>query len=347
MNKDTLLVSCPGVGGGLFVLNGSACARISARPITGVFVGNRQLLIGYQQDGGSSVRALINGLMEERMLSADPMDLHDLFVSDDHIYAAVTEDNKVVCFDINLQFVSAWGLEGEKDAAHLNSVAVYQGRLLASVFGRFQHHREYKNGTLGRGEVVDIQTGETFISGLSQPHSLTTVGDLLYLCSSEDKEVRVYHGNDLLRQIPVPGYARGLAIGTKYIYVGISLSRNAPAGEKGSAGASIAVLEKETMSLVDLLQLQANEIYDIRNINEASWVLPYLLSDPDDKQVRFLIDSLSLYQRGYESYKSAYDDLARITVSWSWKMVRPLIHLERIIRKLAGRIVKAPSTRDF
>jgi len=261
------------------------------------------------------------------------MDLHDLLVSDGHTYAAATESNSVMCFDGDLNNTASWGLSGEHDSAHLNSVAFYRGELLASVFGRFQRHREYKEGTRGRGEVVNIQTGETLINGLSQPHSLTVVDDLLYLCSSEDREVRVYRGQELLQKISVPGYARGLAVGAESIYVGLSLSRNAPAAGQGAGGASIAKINRQTMQLEELVQLAAHEIYDIRIINRASWVLPHVLSESVDDRVRYLMDSLTLYKRGYESYKSTHDDLERITGSLSWKVMRPFLYLEKIIRK--------------
>jgi len=332
MIEDTLLVSCPGEDGGLFVVHGRASVRVSGRPVTGVYVGDGTLIYAYQESGGKSVRVLDDGISEERAIADEPMDLHDLLVSDGHIYAAATESNSVVCFDSNLNNIASWGLSGEHDSAHLNSVAFYQGELLASVFGRFQRHREYKEGTRGRGEVVNIQTGETFIRGLSQPHSLTVVDDLLYLCSSEDREVRVYRGQDLLQKISVPGYARGLAIGAESIYVGLSLSRNAPAAGQGVAGASIAVINRETMQLEESIQLSAHEIYDVRIINRAPWILPHVLESVDDR-VRNLMDSLTLYKRGYEAYKSTHDDLDRITSSLSWKIMRPFFYLEKMRSK--------------
>ena len=277
------------------------------------------------------MRLLIDGRAEERVLANEPMDLHDLLmVSDGHIYAAVTESNRVVCFNGNLNNIAAWGLPGEHDSAHLNSVAIYQGQLLASVFGRFQRHREYKDGTLGQGEIVNIQTGQTFINGLSQPHSLTVVDDLLYLCNSEGREVRVYRSKDLLQKIPVPGYARGLVVGAESLYVGLSVSRNAPASGQGTGGASIAVIDKKTLQLDGLFNLPVHEIYDIRIINGASWVLPHILNESVDDQVQYLTDSLLLYKRGYDAYKSSYDDITR---SLSWKIIRPFFHLEKRIRK--------------
>lgn len=332
MIEDTLLVSCPGEDGGLFVANGRAGARVSSRPITGVHVGNGQLIYAYQENGGKSVRVFADGRTEERKLSNEPMDLHDLLNVDGYTYAAVTESNSVVCFDGDLERTAVWELPGENDSAHLNSVTLYQGHLLASVFGRFQRHREYKDGTRGRGEVVDIKTGQTFISGLSQPHSLTVVDDLLYLCSSEDREVRVYRGQELLHKIPVPGYARGLAVTTENVYVGLSLSRNAPITEQRASGATIAVIDKNTLQLTESLQLSAHEIYDVRIISRASWVLPHILAESVDDQVQSLMEALALYKRGYEAYKSTHDDLGQITGSLSWKIIRPFFKLEQRIR---------------
>lgn len=329
MIRDTLLVSCPGATGGLFVVHGRMNARVSSRPITGICVGDGQLVYAYQDNGGQGIKVIIDGLAEERLLADEPLDLHDLLIAGDHLYAAVTESNRVACFDKNLNNIVSWTLPGEHDSAHLNSVTMYQGELLASVFGRFHRHRQYKEGTQGLGEVINIQSEQTFIGGLSQPHSLTVVDDLLYLCNSEARELRIYRGQELLQEIPVAGYARGLAVGEKYLYVGISRSRNAPAGGQTGDNAAIAVIDRATLRIDELFQLPTQEIYDIRIINRAAWVLPHILEPPMIENSQLQAE-LHLITRESAAYKAAH---GKIVSSLSWKIMRPFFHLETRIRK--------------
>ena len=331
MIDDTLLVSCPGTAGGLFLVNGLTCRRLSSRPMTGLCIGDGQFTVAYQDNSGRSVRLFRDGAAEEKVLGDEPMDIHDVLLHGGRIYAAVTEQNKVVRFDVELNVADAWVLPGEHDAAHLNSVVLYQDRLLASIFGRFQRHRQYKEGTQGLGEIVDIRSGLTFLSGLSQPHSLTVHDGLLFLCSSEDREIRAYCGQKLIQKTGVPGYARGLAVGSGKIYVGISLSRNAPVTEIGRDSAKIAVIDSSSWRVMEILELPAHEIYDIRIVNRDAWVFPHIIDDSIDNRNRELQEEIRLYKRGYESYMASHN---AIVESLSWKIAKPVYRLERLIRKL-------------
>jgi len=306
--EDTLLISCPGADGGLFVVNGETCVRISSRATTGISSTCDRLIFAYQGDDGKSVRVISDGWTKEIKLSESRLDLHDVLFWQDRTYVVATETNSVFSMDANFTQVDSWCLPGDSDSSHLNSIIFYDGRLLVSVFGRFKHHREYKNGTVGRGEVIDIQTGETFIGGLSQPHSLTVIGNLLYLCNSEEQRVRVYRGSELLQQIDVSGYARGLAISNENVYVGISLSRNAESLMSSSKAATIMELDSSTMQLKSKISLPCREIYGIRVVTDVKGLFPHLLVDLVEEKVK--ADELSIqYKRGYESYLREHERL--------------------------------------
>jgi hypothetical protein len=309
---DTLLISCPNLDGGLVAVNGRCSTRLSARAVTGLFVGDSVLLCAYQDSGGNVVGHFSNNNFNTVLLSDSFMDLHDVYFSDGIIYMAVTDNNSVFSFDCNLNIISKWSLPGENDAVHLNSVVVYDEQLLASIFGRFKRNREYKDGTRGRGEVVNIRTGETYISGLSQPHSLTVVGDFLYLCSSEDKELRIYRKKELIHKINVNGYARGIAVSKNKIYVGISLSRNLIIPVE-SDKSCVVVIDNKSKKIDGFVPIESKEIYDIRLVNDFSWIFPHVV---DIKyfcdQISRLEEQLALYKQGYESYKQGYESYKRL-----------------------------------
>jgi len=265
--QDSLLISCPGQGGLVFLGNGDG-RILTQQPATGIHWSDAVLLSACQDDGGRELWVVENGLPQKVRLSEDALDIHDVFMHENRIYIAATEQNSVICLSSKLEQIDSWGLPGENDSSHLNSVTFYEGRLLASIFGRFDTNRQYKDGTVGLGEVIDIRSGDVFLDGLSQPHSLTVDGELLYLCSSEDKQLRIYKGQSLVEKVDLPGYTRGIGVGREKLYIGISRSRNIEESAHSLPGGAVAILDKESMQLDGMVPITLQEIYDIRVVPE-------------------------------------------------------------------------------
>lgn len=270
--EDNLLVSSPGVGG-LVYLEGQSQVIISTRISTGICFGKSALVWALQDNGGRFLVEAKNGLARLVEISPSPLDIHDVLIEEDRIYLAATQNNEVICLDRNYNLIENWRLPGEEDSAHLNSIAIYQGRLIASVFGSFTRNREYKDGTSGLGKIFDVRTGETLIDGLSQPHSLTVVDDFLYFCSSQEKKLHVYDGERIINTVLLPGYARGIAVGENCIYVGISLSRNIENEQHELASGAISILDKKSMRCIGIKTLPFREVYDIRIITRHADLL--------------------------------------------------------------------------
>lgn len=320
---DPLLVSCPGEGGLVYLINNDLIV-LSKKSITGLYADSQQLVWAYQGEGGRKIRRVLNGLSEEFEISPEQLDLHDVLIIDSKIYVVITERNEVVCLDHNFAFVNKWGLPGESDSAHINSIAYYQGRILASVFGLFEKHREYKEGTLGLGKVLDIRTGEIIIEGLSQPHSLTVHGNLLYLCSSEDKELIAFDGRAIVKRLPLPGYTRGITIGKNHIYVGLSLSRNIPDAQHEHNNAKIAVIDKQSISLIGTCNIPFREIYDIRILDNSFNLLAAIgsvLSECEEEISNYRAEVAILQQQ-----------LKNMENSRSWRIAAPLRFINKLFR---------------
>lgn len=261
--EDNLLVSSPGVGG-LVYLEGQSQVVISTKSSTGICFGKTELIWAPQDSGGRYLLEAKNGLARLVEISPSPLDIHDVLIEKDHIFLAATQNNEVVCLDSNYSRIENWRLPGEEDSAHLNSIAIYRGQLIASIFGNFTRYREYKDGTLGLGKIFNVRTGKTLIDGLSQPHSLTVVDDLLYFCSSQEKKLYVYDGECIVNTVLLPGYARGVAVGENCIYVGISLSRNIENELHELTSGAISILDKKSMKCIGLKMLPFKEVYDVR-----------------------------------------------------------------------------------
>ena len=309
--EDMLLVSSPGEVGGLLCVDQTHASILSARPSTGVYLDDERVVVANQNDGGRSILVIEKQRTRRYELSDHPLDLHDVLIEEESLFVVDTHNNQVSEFCLlNMEKVNSWGLPGEPDSAHMNSVVFYQGRLLASIFGRFAKNREYKSGTLGFGQVIDVKTGEVFIDGLSQPHSLTACGELLYLCNSEESELRVYRGDQIKKSIPLEGYTRGIAISRNKIYVGISLSRNALNAGK-TISASIVTLNSKTLTAEDEIPVPVPEIYDIRVIgNSQGLVLKAISSDNYEYLLKENVRLSQAYEEligAYEQTKDAYE----------------------------------------
>jgi GT2 family glycosyltransferase/glycosyltransferase involved in cell wall biosynthesis len=262
---DPLFVSAPN-GGGILYAHRHFLMPLLDEDATGLCVTANRLLWCVQADGSHSLREIRDGRLLTTALAKAPLDLHDVLEGPDGTYAVFTETNEVVRLNDEFQVCEKWSFGDEPDCAHVNCLAWHDGRLIASMFGNFSTHRGYKGHSRRAGRVVDVRSGEVLIEGLSQPHSLVSADGFLWLCSSEDCELQIYgQGLRLERSVALPGYARGLAVGTHAVYVGISRSRNLAMDEVGAFdNAVISVLERRTLSVLGHVPLPWNEIYDIR-----------------------------------------------------------------------------------
>jgi GT2 family glycosyltransferase len=259
-NNEQLLVSSPN-GGGIFLLDDGKVQRLSHVDTTGIAQTPAGLLWARQSDGGNRVRRVSATHWNSSMLHDGPLDLHDLLWHDGFIYAVSTDCNAVLKLDASLRELERWTLSEVPDSLHLNSICFLDGRLVASIFGRFEQHRGYKNATRGAGLVLDVVSGSVLVTGLSQPHSLKVQDGRLWLCDSEAHVLRVFDNGKLVAEVDLQGYVRGLAFGRDDIYVGISRSRNDVSDEARSA--SIVVLDRATLARRGSIDIPANEIYDI------------------------------------------------------------------------------------
>lgn len=270
---DRLLISAPN-GGGLLYAYHHLLIPLLHEDATGLAITGHGMLWCVQTVDEPMLREIRQGRLDVFSLGEDPLDLHDVLVDEESTYVVFTETNEVVQIDSARRAQQRWCFGSEPDSAHVNCVAMHNSRLIASMFGSFSTHRGYKGATRHAGKVVDVNTGETLIEGLSQPHSLVVVGDQLWLCSSEDRTLHIYDRHFALqRQVELPAYTRGLAVGENHVYVGLNRSRNLASGEAGQFdSAAVAVLERSSLQVLGFVPLPCNEVYDIRIAPSADLV---------------------------------------------------------------------------
>ena len=312
--RDPLFVSCPN-GGGLLFVHKHLLMPLVQEEATGLTPVPDGLLWCVQANESRSLRRVSDGRLHTITVADKTLDLHDVLATSEGTYAVFTETNQVVLLDNDYREVESWRFGDEPDSAHVNCIAIHNGRLLASMFGDFHVRRGYKGATRRAGMVIDVKSGKPMIEGLSQPHSLVSVGGELWLCSSEDQSVRIYDETYQLKQkVSLPGYTRGLAICDEHVYVGLSQSRNAVVSEVGAFGsAMIAVLRRASLEVMGYVPIPHDEIYDIR-------VAPSTFTVTDVMAALWSHERAQQASQLEESYQSAQAEIA--------EAVQKLAHVE-------------------
>jgi len=122
-----------------------------------------------------------------------------------------------------------------EDRCHLNGFAVEDGRpRYATAVSRSDTADGWRDKRVGGGVLLDVESGEVIVSGLSMPHSPRLHQGRLWLLNSAVGEFG-YIDLDAGRFEPIafcPGYARGMAFIDGHAVVGLSL----PRGDRAFAG---------------------------------------------------------------------------------------------------------------
>ncbi|WP_434604857.1 glycoside hydrolase family 99-like domain-containing protein [Pseudomonas sp. R1-7] len=270
---SNLFVSSPN-GGGLFFLDSGVVFRLDGLSTVGLNLASNSFLRAIQPD------AL--WVCDEQTLvldktAVDLADIHDVLEYDDHYYVVGTTYNEVIKFKKDGSEVERWRAPGEDDSKHLNCLAIWNNRVVYSAFGEFAEHRGYKGKSAGQGVVKDLETGETLITGLSQPHSLVQYRDNLLVANSEMKEICEYSESGvLIRSKYLKGYTRGICLSGNVIYVGLSRSRNIDSLSVNTA--TVLALDAETWEELDRVAIPADEIYSVVSINNHKRLISTLVS---------------------------------------------------------------------
>lgn len=265
---DGLLVSCPN-DGGLFLIHEGKAFRLDSSSCTGLDVRGDSVLRGLQPRALSLTGAIGWSLGGDVSLFDD---IHDVLLDGDGCYVVGTTGNEVVRFDGAGNETGRWAFSTQSDSWHLNCLARWNDTIVFSAFGTFDTTRGYKGSTDCSGFVQDLFSGQRYIEGLSQPHSLVPHGKNLLLANSECKEVREYAPDGaLLRTTTLDGYTRGICIVGDRLYVGLSCSRNIQ--DDSFPLATVVVLDSETWVEKGRLSLNAREIYSIVSLPDTDTLL--------------------------------------------------------------------------
>jgi hypothetical protein len=251
--------------GGLFYWDGNHMTCLDTRDTTGLRMHKGNLLrclwtadsdctyIVKVGPGGHSSAMRLDGV-------GDP---HDVLRDGELTVVVATQQNRVVWFRPDGTPARVWQPGTEPDSWHLNSLTRHNGRLLVSAFGQFSRRKEWE--LLGRpasGCVLDLESGQLIIDGLSAPHTPRWVDGHWLVCNSATGELlAVDRGRERRTLATLAGWARGLAVSESLYLVGVSPPRHAE--ESLGALSRVALVSRALGGVIAEVEVPAREIYDL------------------------------------------------------------------------------------
>jgi uncharacterized protein (TIGR03032 family) len=170
------------------------------------------------------------------------------------------------------RFVSTLAAE---DRCHINGLALEAGRLrFVTCLGESDSPRGWQTKRASGGCLIDVQSGNTILQGLSMPHSPRVHdGRVWFLESGTGLLQKVEPGSRVIPVAELPGYPRGLSFHGPYAFIGTSKMRPSSSNEElpiarslGSLKCGVAAVELSSGLVVGLLEFTAGieEVFDVR-----------------------------------------------------------------------------------
>lgn len=270
-----LVVSCPNDGGLVRIQNGTPII-IDSESTTGICFYEGKLFRCLQNTKDTPLNMIIYGKERTtRLVFPDIRDVHDIYGHDGRLTIVSTGANEVVDVSTdNFEIVSRTGMKGKGDAWHLNCLELHDRKMMVSAFGTFMRHRGYKNRTKGAGILFYLDTGKVVLNGFSQPHSPKIIDGRLFICNSGEKAVRrIDLETGSATVLEFENYTRGIAYSERYIFIGVSSSRNIP---QDSGTSKIVVLDRYSLKRLHEIPLDCGEIYNICSVPDSKELPPLL-----------------------------------------------------------------------
>lgn len=254
----------------MFAVGETDCELLDGVPTAGMAISPDATRLARLADPGGSqglgelLVSDASGLLAYRRLD-DVREPHSLLWSGSELYAVSTGSNSIAVLDDagrTMRMLQPLGRAGVGDSCHLNSLIEVDGRLLVSAFGVFDREREWdgEGSMTGRGVVVDADSGEVVLKGLSAPHDPTPVGDGWVICNSHTGEVSLLDGGGRqTKSVHLGGWVRGILVDGPTMYVGVGAHRSTTS----TARAHVAVLDTTTLREEGRMALPCRNVFTL------------------------------------------------------------------------------------
>ena len=162
------------------------------------------------------------------------IDLHDLAWSGDRLWFVATLFSSLATLSERASFRPEWQPAfitklAAEDRCHLNGLALVDGKpRFVTAVAACDSASAWREHRTDGGVVMDIDSNETVVGGLSMPHSPRWHDERLWLLDSGSGRLGFVDGERFEPVAFLPGYARGLAFSGDYAIVGVSRPRREP-----------------------------------------------------------------------------------------------------------------------
>jgi len=274
----------PGRHGGVFLLEtGSGqIRRLSEVPARGVTRGPDGLY--FVENYGAVYRMHPESWEVTRVGDTGLTWCHDFKYYHGEFVVVASKGNRVVKLDEQFRPKDEIQIvKDPQDVCHANCLEMVNGQMLLSIFTLAPGNREQKRGShtwRHEGKILrldwDRHDFEIVYEPLSQPHSLVWEQDRLFLCESFTSRVCTL---DLARKqreelCSLNGFVRGLALGTKSHFVGISHKRAKARNpilrliEKWQSWCGVVEVDAKSWTPKQRFKMSGHQVYDLLLLEE-------------------------------------------------------------------------------
>ncbi len=214
------------------------------RPM-GVYGDNKKLCIGTKQeiityknmpDVSSKVTPAVQHdscyLIQNRHTTGN-IDIHEMEYIDDRLWFINTRFSALCYYDDDSSFVPAWIPNfitklAPEDRCHLNGLCVIDGKpKYITALGKTDTTGGWRANKRDGGILIDIDTQEIVMEGLSMPHSPRWYRDKLWILNSGEGYLTTLDlkTKKLTNIVELPGFARGISFVGPLAFIGLSKVR--------------------------------------------------------------------------------------------------------------------------
>jgi uncharacterized protein (TIGR03032 family) len=178
------------------------------------------------------------------------------------------------------------------DRCHLNGLAMQNGApRYVTALGAADEPGGWRPNKARGGVLIDVDSGEVVVSGLSMPHSPRLYGGRLWACESGAGTLGVVDAaaGKYEAVVAVPGFTRGLAFAGRFAFVGLSQVRESavfsgiPITERMAAHertCGVAVVDLVTARIVGLLRFE-DAVQEVFAVAVLPRRFPELINDDE------------------------------------------------------------------
>lgn len=205
--------------------------------------------------------------------------VHELAFAGGELWIVNTRFSALCTLDRDRSFVPRWQPPfvtklAPEDRCHLNGMALIDDRVrYVTALGETDSDNGWRETKARGGIVIDVESGETVLRGLSMPHSPRWHDGRLWLLESGKGTLAVANGDAIETVTELPGFTRGLAFGGPFAFVGLSQVRESnifggiPLVERvPERRCGVWVVDTRTGNIVAFLRFEGTvqEIFDVQ-----------------------------------------------------------------------------------